>query len=287
MNIEPADEFRSAHAQAIFRLYGRGRAADFDLTEADLCRALYLSAKAWSNGAGPEAIDHYLDGLRAEDFVLALACARGNETAWNHFIETYRPVLYKAARALIHDDTRARDLADSLWAEFYGMEIRAGERRSLLRYFGGRSSLATWMRAVLAQRFTDHNRSAARLRPLENHLFETMTAGGPEDPDRARYVGALNAALIAALGALEPRDRLRLSYYYQRSLTLREIARLLGEHPSSVSRRLQQTRVELRNDVERRLRGELHLSEEQIRLCYDYATEEWPFDLSCELSDSE
>ena len=29
--------------------------------------------------------------------------------------------------------------------------------------------------------------------------------------------------------------------------------------------------------MERSLRREQHLSEEQIRLCYDYATEEWPF----------
>jgi RNA polymerase sigma-70 factor len=285
MDIEAADEFRSTHARAISRLYRRGRAAELAIEEADLCRALYASARAWSNGAGSAAIEHYLDGLHAEDLVLALACARGNETAWDRFIESYRPVLYRAARALIHDETRARELADSLWAELYGIEIRAGERRSLLSYFGGRSSLATWMRAVLAQRFADLNRSAARLRPLDNHLLENTASEPLEDPDRARYVGALNSALVAALGALEPRDRLRLSYYYQRSLTLREIARLLGEHPSSVSRRLQQTRIELKNEVERRLRGEQNLSEEQIRLCYDYAAEEWPFDLSRELSD--
>jgi RNA polymerase sigma-70 factor len=287
MDVETAEEFRSAHAQAISRLYTRGRAAEFALEEADVCRALYLAARAWSNGAGPDAIDHHLDNLHAEDFVLALACARGNETAWHRFIDAYRPILYKAARALTHDEARAREIADSLWAELYGMEARAGERRSLLSYFGGRSSLATWMRAVLAQRFIDQARVAGRIRPLENHLLEEVSDGTPQDPDRARYLSALNAALVAALGALEPRDRLRLSYYYRESLTLREIARLLREHPSSVSRRMQQTRVELKNEVERRLRSEQNLSEDQIRLCYDYAAEHWPFDLSRALSDSE
>jgi hypothetical protein len=61
---------------------------------------------------------------------------------------------------------------------------------------------------------------------------------------------------------------------------------LLGEHPSSVSRRLQQTRGELKRQVESSLRREQNLSEEQIRLCYDYAAEQWPFDLRRELSES-
>ena len=36
---------------------------------------------------------------------------------------------------------------------------RAGERQSLFRYFHGRSSLTTWLRAVLAQRHVDRLRS--------------------------------------------------------------------------------------------------------------------------------
>jgi len=54
-----------------------------------------------------------------------------------------------------------------------------------------------------------------------------------------------------------------------------------------VARRLQQTRGDLKRRVERWLRREQHLSEEQIRLCYDYASEQWPFDLTRALSESE
>ena len=164
--------------------------------------------------------------------------------------------------------------------------MRAGERRSLLGYYGGRSSLGTWLHAVLARRFVDLTRSAARTQPLESRPTEPATDGDPSDPNRSRYVRALSAALKEALRALEPRDRLRLGYYYLENLTLREIARLLNEHPSSVSRRLQQTRGELKRQVERWLRREQNLSEEQIRLCYDYAAEQWPFDLGRALSES-
>jgi RNA polymerase sigma-70 factor (ECF subfamily) len=218
--------------------------------------------------------------------VLALACAAGNERAWESFVEKYRPVLYGAANALIRDEADARDLADSLWADLYGMDPHADQRRSLLVYYGGRSSLGTWLHAVLSRRFVDLTRAAARTRPLDARPHEPATEGDGPDPDRSRYVSALSAALGDALRALEPHDRLRLGYYYLENLTLRDIARLLGEHPSSVSRRLQQTRSDLKRRVERSLRREQHLSEEQIRLCYNYAAEQWPFDLGRALSES-
>ncbi|HVA84237.1 MAG TPA: sigma-70 family RNA polymerase sigma factor [Candidatus Binataceae bacterium] len=286
MATDPLAEFLISHAQAIVRLHRRGHADGFGLTPADLGMASHRSVRAWNSAAKPAEIDEYLDQLRADDFVLAVACAHGHERAWEGFIEKYRPVLYGAAHALTRDEAGARELTDSLWADLYGIDLRAGERRSLLGHYGGRSSLGTWLHAVLARRFVDVTRAAARTRPLESRPNEAATEGDPADPDRFRYVSALSTALSEALGALEPRDRLRLGYYYLENLTLRDISRLLGEHPSSVSRRLQQTRGELKRRVERSLRREQHLSEEQIRLCYDYAAEQWPFDLRRALSES-
>jgi DNA-directed RNA polymerase specialized sigma24 family protein len=90
----------------------------------------------------------------ADDVALAAACAAGDEAAWERFVREYRPVLYRAADAL--DTTgRARELADALYADLFGLTEREGERRSLFRYYQGRSSLATWLRAVLAQRYVD------------------------------------------------------------------------------------------------------------------------------------
>jgi RNA polymerase sigma-70 factor (ECF subfamily) len=287
MATESLAEFRSVHAQAIARLYQRGHGAELGLEDDELAVALHSSVRAWDAEAVPRAIDEYLDALRAEDFVLARACARGSERAWERFIAAYRPGLYAAARTLTRDEARARELADSLWAELYGLEMRGGERRSLLAYFGGRSSLATWLRAVLAQRFVDSARAAQRIRPLEERPAEPATESDPPDPDRARYVAALSAALTAALATLAPRERLRLSYYYLENLALGEVGQLLGEHPSTVSRALERTRLALKREVERRLRREQHLNEEQIRLCYDYAAEQWPFDLGRALSESE
>ena len=79
----------------------------------------------------------------------------------------YRPVLYRSADA-IDPGGGARELADSIYADLFGLQERDGERRSLFRYFHGRSSLATWLRAVLAQRQVDRVRATRRLTPLED-----------------------------------------------------------------------------------------------------------------------
>ena len=60
----------------------------------------------------------------------------------------------------------SRDLADSLYGELFGLDVRDGERRSHFRYFHGRSSLSTWLRAVLSQRHVDRLRSVRRQDPL-------------------------------------------------------------------------------------------------------------------------
>ena len=106
-----------------------------------------------------------MEPSHAADLELARRCAAGEPAAWDHFVREYRPVLYRAADAL-DPNGGARGIADSLYAELYGLKTAGPERRSLLLLFSGRSSLATWLRAVLCQRFVDRLRAERRLQPL-------------------------------------------------------------------------------------------------------------------------
>ena len=191
-------------------------------------------------------------------------CAAGDERAWETFVREYRPLLYRAADAL--DRTGgAREIADSLYADLYGLGNGSGERQSLFRYFQGRSSLATWLRAVLAQRYVDRLRAQRRLEPLAEDA--EPPAEKPADPDRDRYVALVREALGRAVSRLDPRDRLRLASYYVQDLTLAQIGRLLRESEASASRHLARTRREIRADVERQLREESRLTDDQIAAC--------------------
>jgi RNA polymerase sigma-70 factor (ECF subfamily) len=224
----------------------------------------------------------YLGGLHLEDLALACACAAGDERAWEHFVREHRPVLYRAADALAPGGG-ARELADSLYADLYGMPARDAERRSLFRYFHGRSSLATWLRAVLAQRHVDAIRAGRRLDPLpaDDHPTAQAAPAGPiADPARVRYLALIQRALKLAVSKLAARERLRLECYYTQELTLAQTGRVLREHEATVSRQLAKTRRMIRDDVERYLRGEGGLDAAQIERCFAYVMEDpGPFDL--------
>jgi RNA polymerase sigma factor (sigma-70 family) len=202
------------------------------------------------------------------DLELARQCAAGDEQAWDRFVLEYRPILYRAADAL-DPSGNARDLADSLYADLYS--------KSLFRYFQGRSSLATWLRAVLSQRYVDRIRANRRMEPLPDEEraieradvrhYESPRDPAP-DPDRGRHLGLLQDALNQAVTTLNPRDRLRLGCYYAQGMTLAETGRILREHEATVSRQLARTRQAIRGDVERRLRDEAGLSDAQISECF-------------------
>lgn len=226
-----------------------------------------------------------MDRSHAADLELARRCAAGDEQAWHRFVLEYRPVLYRAADALDRSGG-ARELADSLYADLYGVKDGGGESRSLFRYFQGRSSLATWLRAVLAQRYVDRVRTQRRLEPLPEEPvapgdgLAARRADDLPDPDRPRYVALMHQVLGLALAALSDRDRLRLGCYYVQELTLAQTGRLMKEHEATVSRQLARTRIAIRETVERELES-AGLGGDQIAACFaSVAGDPGPIDLN-------
>jgi RNA polymerase sigma factor (sigma-70 family) len=271
-------------------LYGESRANEWGLSLAQFVAALERSvAKRFA--AGGLATDHlgeYLGTLHIEDLCLASACLEGSEVAWQYFVRQYRGYLRAAASIIMkkgRGGTDALELADSLFAELFGLvDGRRGER-SLFRYFHGRSSLKTWLRTILAQRYVDRLRQSRRWEQFETEEEErhgySPPPGNPEpvrDPHRDRYLARFVAALHQALALLAPTDRERLEFYYAREKTLAEIGRTLGEHESSVSRNLERIRRQIRSSIEEILRCPPALSEAEIALCFQYAAEDSPID---------
>jgi RNA polymerase sigma factor (sigma-70 family) len=203
---------------------------------------------------------HQVAPAYANDLELARACADGETEAWDRFVAEYRPVLYRAADAL-DSSGGAREIADAIYGELFS--------KQLFKYFHGRSSLATWLRALLAQRYVDRYRAARRLEPLPDEDTPAAIAAAPVDDSsaRPRFVAAMQAALAAAIVALAPRDRLRLRCYYAQEMTLAQIARITREHEATVSRQLARTRKQLRHELERRLRDDHHFSPDDVRDC--------------------
>ncbi len=283
MQSAPSDHRAPAiDAKLVRRLHERSRADRWNLSEADFASALARSAAHRFAGepADPAELVRYLESLHVEDLALACACARGSEPAWEHFVHDLRPALLAAAAACAPPGC-AHELADSIYSDLFGVEERAGTRRSLFDYFHGRSSLAGWLRAVLAQRVVDRVRDTRRFEPLDQIVAVQTT--GPLDetsPDRDRHLPMARAALAAALAALPPRDRLRLALYYTRQMKLAAVGRVLGESEATVSRKLERTRREVRSEVERRLRDDHRLNDVQVAACFECARSDPAFDLA-------
>src|ERR1035438_3347172 len=89
--------------------------------------------------------------LRVDELALARACAAGINSAWEIFLTRYREKLYLSALRIAREDSAARELADTLYADLYGTNTRDGQRVSKLASYTGRGSLEGWLRNALSR----------------------------------------------------------------------------------------------------------------------------------------
>lgn len=303
-NSEPSGQPRLPQACAVFLhlLFSRCPADRWQLSYITFESALARSAAKRFAGSSPSVsqLEEYFSALHLDDLALACACAQGSQHAWEDFVADYRAYLRNASAAILRrsaSDPAAIEFADSLFADLYGFSDRNAGSRSLFRYFHGRSSLKTWLRAVLAQRHIDQIRAGKKFESLDDQpgdgesrrVPEPATVGLPSDPHREQYQLRFREVLATALASLDERDRTRLQLYYAEDCTLAEIGEALGEHESSVSRNLDRVRKELRRTVEGLLRAGTAaangssatqgLDEAQVALCIQYAAEDAAIDL--------
>jgi RNA polymerase sigma-70 factor len=248
------------------RLYAKARAERWTVSRDAFAASLVTSARREFGDRQPAAsqLERYFGSLHLEDLALACACAEGNDQAWDAFVRDYRPALYRAADAIDRTGA-AREVADSLYGELFGVRLKDGERQSHLRYFHGRSSLPTWLRAVLAQRLVDERRRHARHDPLpDDEALARVAAHRAAPSGMPFFVEVLRRVIAAVVAALPSRDRLRLRCYYAQDMTLAQIGRMLSESEATVSRSLARTRRAIREEVERRLQDDEGMSASEI-----------------------
>jgi len=224
--------------------------------------------------ASAQQISKFIDEMQADDLCLIVACEFGDEKAWNELVERFSATVRSAARSASSNEDAAEDLAQSIWAELYGLRTRKdGKTASKLAYYSGRGSLAGWLRAVVAQLAVDSYRKQARLVQAdedgdldrlarETPMTELQTAAAstgqnPEQVVSNRFAERdMQNALHTAVKELTPEDRLLVKLYYFDNLRLHEAGKVLGVHEATASRRLTKVHTQLRRRV-----GEILISE--------------------------
>jgi RNA polymerase sigma-70 factor, ECF subfamily len=240
----------SAVAGLLVELHAKGGCEKIGLTRESFAVILCeVSAKYLPAGNTEAETRAFLLTLRVEELALARACAVGNNSAWELFLTRYREKLYQSALRIAREDSAARDLADSLYAELYGTTTRDGERISKLASFTGRGSLEGWLRTVLAQEFVNRYRRTKRLVSLDEESEDGAQFAAPDPEPLPSADSRLESATDAALAALDAEDRMVLAAYYLDGRTLAEIARMLGVHESTISRKVDKLAKSLRKKI--------------------------------------
>jgi RNA polymerase sigma-70 factor len=217
--------------------------------------------------ASEREVGQFLDAVRADEIMLVLACERGDADAWEDLMRGFRPTVLSAARTGVSTEAEAEELAESVWAELYGLRTREedGTPAGKLAYYSGCGSLGGWLRAVVGQLAVDRHRRSAKLVQTEepadfDRIGDTERVGDgwmqrqAADPERelseSESARAVREALAQSVEALDDEDRLLVRLYYFDGLRLKEAGAVLGVHEATASRRLTRVHGEIRRGVE-------------------------------------
>ena len=288
------DSFKQAFGKQIEEAVARVQRR-YSVDDEELATAFYSSARKYSStlvdfeadssasSQGESAMTEFLASLNCDDLCLALACAKGDNEAWEDFIRDYRGFLSSIARTMTSDPAAADQLADSAFADLYGLRESGGARVSKFSFYSGRGSLKGWLRAVVFQLSADNHRQVSRyVQTEEPDDIERMVSVMPEKGKtngevsfvRDRYKTAIAESLGKAISQLESRDRLLLTYYYYDEMTLREIGKIFNVHEATISRWLVKVQKRARKLVEKSLMQDQKFNRREVTEAIELAAEQ-------------
>jgi len=257
-NPQPTPRFSGLPLSLIQELWLAAEAETCGLTAEEFGMTLASVGAKLNYGLPPGTLPDpaqeaaFLRSLRLSELALAHSCALGREVAWQRFLGLYRAPLVQAATAITGSATLGHDLADSLYAELYGLRELDGQRRSPLASYSGRGSFLGWLRTTLAQRHVDHHRRTHREAPLDN--VDALAPIPTPEPISAELT-RLADAVAHTLHDLAPEDRFLLACYFLDRQTLLQISQTIRVHEATVSRRLKRLVADLRKHLLRNLQS--------------------------------
>jgi RNA polymerase sigma-70 factor (ECF subfamily) len=248
--VQSAGDLSAGLDSVIVEIYEKSRGQEFGLTQAQFEVVLgEIARKYLPADAAHHDLRELYASLRAEELALARACAAGHEHAWEIFLTRYREKLYDIAGYITKENSSARELADSIYAELYGTATRDGQRSSKLASYTGRGSLEGWLRTVMVQEHVNRYRRQRRLVSLDEETEEGRQFATREPEPAIAIDPRVEAAIDEVLAALPAEDRFVLASYFLDERTLADIARTLGVHESTISRKVDKLAKSLRKQI--------------------------------------
>jgi RNA polymerase sigma-70 factor (ECF subfamily) len=171
---EPELQFKELSGLSIDEFWRQADGNSVGLKKDELATVLLTIGAKYNYGLAPGVVASraqvaaFWRKLQLQDLALAHACALGRDAAWQRFITRFREPLTQAAIGITGSASLGQELADSTYAELFGLTERGEQRRSPLGYYSGRGSLMGFLRAALAQRNVDRHRRGSCETPITN-----------------------------------------------------------------------------------------------------------------------
>lgn len=229
----------------------------------------YLEENATDNN-----VIRVIDSLHGDDLYLAFACAQHSPQAWDRFTKSYQRYIYNLAAFVIPTKGLANELAENILADLF-LPDRSG--RSRIASYGGRSSLATWLRAIICHRAINEQARKFNNMTQLNDLCEKADEEAVRSVEMAlrssRYRSLIRDSLEHACGELTERERSLLLLRYEKGLRLGQIGRLFGLHQTNVTRQLGRVQAKIRKSFEATLIHKYKLGQAAIDECLSEVAE--------------
>jgi len=205
--------------------------------------------------------------LHTSDLYLSTACALHRDKAWRRFDSLYRKYMNDLVTYICSVHSVAREIRETVAVHLF-LPDSSGQSR--ISSYDGRSSLATWLRVIIANRIINEGQRKCNSLQHDEPRPELEDCNAlPQIESRlkvGRYEPLVCAAVRRACETLSEKERELLLWRFEREAQLGEIARIFSVHQSTITRTLDRIARKLRDNVISHL-GALHLDGAAIDEC--------------------
>ena len=164
----------------------------------------------------------------------------GETTLFEILMRRHNERIYRAARAILREDTEAEDVMQQAYVNAY----------THLHQFDGRAQFATWLTRIAVHEALARARRRGRYESLEDSPVETFMPiqSGP-DPERQAFARELATLIESAVDRLGDGYREVFMLRQVEGLTTAETAQVLDVSEDVVKTRLSRARTALQRDL--------------------------------------
>lgn len=175
----------------------------------------------------------------ADAEIVARVCA-GDVAAFALLMRRYNQRLYRAARAILRDDSEAEDVVQETYLKAFAH----------LPGFRFEARLGTWLTKIAVNEACVRLRRCRRARPADD-----LELAGEGTPEHCAHEAELRSALERAVDRLPARLRVVFVLRALEELSTAETARVVGISPVAVKVRLHRARTAIQRSLSGRFEG--------------------------------